>query len=443
MNPGLFSVKDSLANKISYYHLMLLMASLPFDRFYSHLILGSYALHTLIHLKKDDIKKVFKWRTLILQSVFFITVLATIYSLNKPVGLGEWGKQVVILLFPVFFCLNPLNLGKYKSNLLLSFALVCTATIIYLYADVFATIKHYGLPLKNIFSGAFTNHNFSEPIAMHATFFSMQVVVALVYILSVLIKEQSTYKKLVYLFCGLVLTSGLIQLCSKSVFVALMIIINLAVPYFLLQKGKRLKYMAVSFSLSLLMVAGVLSSGTFRERFVNELKLDITKASKDETNDGRLTRWKVVTQLIAQKPIAGYGSGTEIGLLQYEFFSHKLYNSYLNRLNSHNQYLSLLLKSGIIGLLIYLATLAFGFNIALKKKDLLLFTFMILVTIVCLSENLLDVDKGICFYAFFFSFFIFSDERSVEDSSQPFVTPLQHNNHATVSKSSAVLLDAN
>src|SRR5271167_4376328 len=96
---GLFQIKDSLANKISYYHLMLLMASLPFDRFYSHLILGSYALHTLIHLKKDDIKAVLKWRTLALQSVFFITVLATIYSTNKQQGLDEWGKQIVILLF--------------------------------------------------------------------------------------------------------------------------------------------------------------------------------------------------------------------------------------------------------------------------------------------------------------------------------------------------------
>jgi O-antigen ligase len=443
MNPGLFSVKDSLANKISYYHLMLLMASLPFDRFYSHLILGSFALHTLIHLKKDDIKAAFKWRTLALQSVFFITVLATVYSLNKPAGLGEWGKQIVILLFPVFFCLNPLNLQKYKSNLLLSFALVCTATIIYLYADAFVTIRHYGLPLKSIFSGAFTNHNFSEPIAMHATFFSMQVVVVLVYILSVLVKEPFTYKKLAFVFCGLILTGGLIQLCSKSVFVALMIIINLAVPYFLLQKGKRLKYMVVSFSLSLLMVAGVLYSGTLRERFVSELKLDMSKASADETNDGRLARWKVVATLIAQKPIAGYGSGTEVALLQDEFFNHKLYNSYLNRLNAHNQYLSLLLKSGIIGLLIYLATLAFGFNIALKKKDLLFFTFMILVTVVGLSENLLDVDKGIFFYAFFFSFFFFSNDGHGEDSAQPFATPLQNNLQAAVSEDAVVLLGAN
>ena len=97
-------------------------------------------------------------------------------------------------------------------------------------------------------------------------------------------------------------------------------------------------------------------------------------------------------------------------LLQESFFNKKLYNSYLFRLNAHSEYLSFLLKSGIVGLAVYLATLVFGFKISLRKKDLLFFTFMLLVATVSLSENLLDVDKGILFYAFFFTFFIFSNE---------------------------------
>ena len=60
-----------------------------------------------------------------------------------------------------------------------------------------------------------------------------------------------------------------------------------------------------------------------------------------------------------------------------------------------------------MGLLIYLATLIAGFRMALKRKDLLFFTFMLLITIVSASENVLDVDKGIIFYAFFFSFLCF------------------------------------
>jgi len=420
---SLFKISDSLANKISYYHLMLLMASLPFDRFYSHLILISYIIHTLIHLKRNTIKPIFKLRTAILQSVFFITLLSTIYSINRNEGINEWGKQITILLFPLVFCLNPLDIKKYRPQLLLWFAVVCTATVVYLYADAFITIRHYHLPFSAIVSAAFINHNFAEPIDMHATFFSMQLTIALVYLLTVLIKERVLYTRLFYLLCTVILTAGLIQLCSKSVFIVLLIVINIAVPYFLFQGRGRWKSVIVSSLFSLLLIAGVLYSGTFRERFLNELKVDMSKASAKETSDGRLARWKVVTGLISKAPVIGYGAGSEIGLLQGGFYNHKLYNSYLNKLNAHNEYLSFLLKSGAVGLLIYIATLAFGFNISFKQKDLLFFTFTLLIAIVSISENILDVDKGIFFYAFFYSFFAFSHEslQTVPTIKQPFI----------------------
>jgi len=408
---GLFQIKDSLANKISYYHLMLLMATLPFDRFYSHLILISYGLHTLIQLKKSAVKPVFKWRTVILQSVFFVTVLSTFYSINKPEGFNDWGKQIAIFLFPVFFCLNPLDLKKYRPQLLLSFALVCTVTVIYLYTDALITIRHYQLPLSALLSGAFINHNFAEPIDMHATFFSMQLVIALVSLISILIKEKYKYTRLFYLACSIILIAGLVQLSSKSVLIVLFILINIAVPYFMLEGSKRWKFVIISSTLSLVLIAGILYSGAFRERILNEFAIDLSKAKTNEISDGRLVRWQVVTGLISKKPIIGYGSGSEMGLLSDAFFIHKLYNSYLSKLNAHNEYLSLWLKSGIIGFLIYAVTLTWGLVRSFKNKDLLFFTFILLVGIVSFSENLLDVDKGIFFYAFFYSFFNFSSEK--------------------------------
>jgi len=390
---------------------MVLMASLPFDRFYSHLVLISYGIHTLINLKWGALTPLFKWKTLILQSAFFITVLSTIYSINRQEGFNDVGKQITIFLIPIFFCLNPLDIKKYRPQLLLSFAVICTGTVIYLYADAFVTIRHYKLPLSAIVSSAFINHNFAEPIDMHATFFSMQLVIALVYLTVALIKANDKHYRLFYLLCSIILTAGLIQLSSKSVLVVLFLAMNIAIPYFVLKSSKRWKFVIVSSSVSLILIAGVLYSGTFRERFLNEFKLDLSNASVNEVNDGRLARWQVVTGLISNKPVIGYGTGSEMGLLQNAFYTHKLYNSYLNKLNAHNEYLSMLLKSGIIGFLIYAATLIWGFLISLKQKDLLFFSFILLIIIASMSENVLDVDKGIFFYAFFYSFFVYSIKK--------------------------------
>jgi O-antigen ligase len=411
----LFKIKDTLANKISYYHLMALLASLPFDLFYSHLILISYIIHTLIHLNGQKAGSIFTLKNLALQSVFLVTLCSTAYSINKPEAFNEWGKQLTIFIFPILFCINPLIISKYREKLLTGFALVCTATIIYLFADAFVTIKHYRLPWSAIFSGAFTNHNFSEPIGMHATFFSMQLMVALSATIFSLINGRNPYSKLLCLVCSVVLTAGVIQLSSKSIFVALLILLNIGVPWLLLKGRARFRFVMISLSFSILAIAGILATSAFKERFITELKADLAKPVVGETYDSRLARWETTVELIKKKPLTGYGAGTEIGLLHDSFYKKKMYDSFLQGLNGHNEYLSIALKSGVFGLLIYLATLAWGFKIAIGRKDLLLFNFMMLIAIVSFSENLLDVDKGIFFYAFFFSFFMFSHKKKPED----------------------------
>ncbi|MFA6085052.1 O-antigen ligase family protein [Mucilaginibacter sp.] len=418
----LFLITDSTANKVSYFHVMLLLLSLPFDRFYSHLILISLAIHTLINLNKKDIKPVFTLTNLMLQSVFFVTVIGTLYTINKTQAFNEWSRQVVILLVPIIFCLNTLDLKKYRNNLLLVFALGCTATILYLYLQVFITIKYYHFPVSTVFSSAFTNHNFSEPIDIHATFFSMQIAVALVYLLYALVKETATTAKILYLFCSAVLMAGILQLSSKSVFAGLLIILNVALPYFLLTGRARIKYITVAASISVLIIAGIYSMGNFKKHYITDLKKDLSKASANELTDPRLARWEVALQLAAQAPLIGHGSGSEIQLLKERFFQHKFYRSYLHGLNAHNQFISFFIKTGIWGVLVYLVILFFGFRMALSKNDLLLFSFMVIITAVSFSENYLDVDKGVFFYAMFFSLFIFSYNLKNNDLNEKIAT---------------------
>lgn len=407
----LFSVKDTLANKISYYHLMLFMLSLPFDRFYSHVILVSFAIHTLIHLSKKEIKPIFTRRTLVLQAVFFVTAISTIYTVNRTAAFKDWELYIPVLLFPILFCLNPLDLKRYQQQLFLAFAMGSAATILYLYFDAFRTIIYYHLPISSILSPAFTNQNFSVPIDMHATFFSMQIVVALVYMLSILIKEWRMPNKVFYSICFLILAAGVIQLSSKSVVVALFLIINIAFPLFLLKDVARKRFIIIAASMSVLLIIGIFNSHSFKARYLTELKQDLSKPIVGETTDPRLSRWEISAELIKKSPIIGYGAGSEIGLLQDQYFARKYYRSYLNRLNAHNEYLSFLIKSGIWGLAVYLAILVYGFKIAIRKKDIVFFSFMMLLAIVSLSENILDVDKGVMFYSFFFAYFVFVAEQ--------------------------------
>lgn len=401
----LLHIKDSIDNRISYYHGLFFLLALPFDRFYSELILISFLVHTVLFLKKETLKNISS-RLLILQSVFFVTLISATYAISVARGFDVVSKQLGILLFPLLFAITAPGIVKYRSRLLLGFSLGCTCTIAYLFIDALRVIVYYHLPVKSLFSRAFINHNFSLPIGMHATYLSMLLVIAMVYLLQELFAAHPKKDKQFMMGCLLVLLAGLLQLSSKSVLFSLLLIVNTAFPFFAIQKENRRRFFLISLSVSALLVLFILSVDVFRNRYMNTLKEDLYQNTAVVVQNSRADRWNAAIDLIKQSPVAGTGSGSEIPLLKELYFERKMYVSYLQSLNVHNQYLSFLINSGAIGLIVYLFTLYWGFRQSFKTRDILFFSFMVLVAVVSFSEDILDVNKGIFFYSFFFSFFV-------------------------------------
>jgi O-antigen ligase len=81
-------------------------------------------------------------------------------------------------------------------------------------------------------------------------------------------------------------------------------------------------------------------------------------------------------------------------------------------LNTHNKFLRCWLTTGLLGLTAYMFMLGLGFAAAWKQKDLVWMTFLVLVTVTSFAENILDVQKGIFYFSFFFAFFFFSNKPS-------------------------------
>jgi len=403
---------DTLANRISFFHIALLLLSLPFDQFYSHLILISLCVHTLIQLKKGNIKPVLTTRVSAIQAVFFIAMIATIYTKYPQQAFAEWGREVVIFIIPLIFCFNAVDVKRYLPPVLFIFAIGCTLTVVYLFASVFITIAYYNIPLKSIFTPAFTSHNFSQPIAIHATFFSLQLVMALVAMVYYLLNFKTSWLlKIIYAICSLILLAGLVQLGSKSILITTFLIFAFVFPYCLAKGKKRLRFIAVAACIIIITSGAILTIPTFRDKYINDMQTDLSPLKSGQNSEPRLARWEAIVAVIKASPIIGYGSGSEIMVLGNAFYANKLYDSYTQKLNAHNQYLSFMLKSGLWGLIAYLAVLVYGFRTALKNEDVLFISFMMLIAIVSISENILDMDKGVFFYGFFFSLFLFSSAQ--------------------------------
>jgi O-antigen ligase len=221
-----------------------------------------------------------------------------------------------------------------------------------------------------------------------------------------------------YILFTLILFAGLIQLSSRSVVIATCVIILLALPALLLHGKKRWQFSIASLLGLFFLFIAITNINALKKRYISDLKDDLTKnAVTPDLTETRMKRWGLELQLISHSPIVGHGGGSEKYVLKKKYFEKKFYRSYLVELNAHNQYFSFLIKAGIIGLLIYLYVLYFSFSKAIKRKDFLFLSFLILISVVSISENILDVNKGIFFYSFFLSLFLitgFKEKINIE-----------------------------
>ena len=414
---NIFLINDTVENKISYYHLALFLLVLPYDFFYSELVLISFGLHTFIHVKKQDFKNILTKPVVILISLYLLNLVAILYSTDKQEGIDLAIRQLGLLLFPVLFALSHLDFAKYRKQLICVFGFSCSITVLYLYFDALLTIFSFQLPLSSLFTVNFMNHNFSLPVGIHATYLSIYIAFSIIAFLWLLLNGQPVRQKWVYILAALILFAGLIQLSSRAAFIAFLIVVNGVFPLFLFKGRKRVQFFITTAVISVAVLVLIYSVDSFKTRYVSELKTDLTdKVKIIENTEPRLARWEAILELIKQSPFIGYGNGAETVLLKEKYFNKGLYISYLNEFNTHNQYLGVLLKTGMIGLLLLLFILYFGYATAVRNRDLLLLSFMIIITVVSLSENILDLNKGIFFYGFFFSLLLLQRKDEIKEN---------------------------
>jgi O-antigen ligase len=224
-----------------------------------------------------------------------------------------------------------------------------------------------------------------------------------------LIKSPGLKQRWIYLISTVILSAGLIQLSSRAVFLAFLLFVNLVLPFFLFHGKKRLLFFLITALISTAVIMLIYNVDSFKTRYVSELKTDLAKDAKlIENVEPRLARWNAIRELIQASPVIGYGTGSEKKLLKEKYFEKGLYISYLNEFNTHNEYLSILVRTGVIGLALFIYILYFGFAAAARKQDVFFLGFMVMITIVAISENILELNKGIFFYSFFFPAFLYA-----------------------------------
>lgn len=121
----------------------------------------------------------------------------------------------------------------------------------------------------------------------------------------------------------------------------------------------------------------------------------------------RFEFWKAATGIIRKNAVFGVGTGDIPTAFREQY---RDMNTLLRpewRLRAHNQYLSIAVTFGITGLLWFLFTLAYPFYKQSVKGDLLFISFSIISAMSMLTEDTLETQAGVTFFALFTSLFLF------------------------------------
>ncbi len=354
--------------------------------------LSTFALVASLGLKVFQIlffkQKLFKQKSLKVSSViglfFFIFIITNSIiqnSIEYTISVFENEFSHVMLLIFIPFLLR----GK-KENIMLCYALFFGVIV----ACSFVFIATFILNIS------FDRDAFERIIDIHHTYLSMYILFFINFILINFFdgyKNNSTLKKTIYITAVLLGFLIIFMLNSKIAIVIFTVILGgyLVISF---SKNNALKYLLVFLALTLSIVA-----------FNNKLNVSYKSAL-----DFRQEIWTQSVNSIKENIFFGNLKMPEKDVLNYKHYISGKYYLMDSDLNSHNQYLSILLKYGIIGfliLLLYPVNLVSTLNKSTTKKTMKeVVGFGVILIMIFYIENVLDRHHGIVFFTIFYNYYL-------------------------------------
>lgn len=341
--------------------------------------------------------------------VFYaLHIISLFYSVNTAEGLAVLERKLVLVLFPIAL-FQPITESQFKR---IGYTFAAGVAFALTYCLVGAAIQYN----KHASSEVFFYHSLSRQIGMHAVYLSWYSVFSL-FFLMIAIRSETKRMQIMWIAVCVLLAIGVVLLSSKMM---LMLLVAGSVALVLVKQRRKVNVsMILATSLLLLMVLFI---PRVRDRFVLELTSNFNVVHQNHyTYDTpftgttlRLTIWKHCLHILddQQGVWLGVGTGDAQDLLNDEYKKVGMYTGnpqlhdtgYLGY-GPHNQYMDILLTLGIVGLLVFCGMLALQFLTSIRSGDPLFILWFCMFLFFCMSESVLNTNKGVVFYAFFMVLF--------------------------------------
>ena len=219
------------------------------------------------------------------------------------------------------------------------------------------------------FTGISSNRNIS----------SSSIIIKFIFLIFLMNSSNSFFNKIFLKILEIIAIVSIVLLQSR---LGLFSLILIYILFFFIYKDKRKHYVI---SLLIVFLSSISLSSSDGSKVIDK-NYNILNLESDESLNQRLNFYSIAIELFDQKPIFGHG----IGSWKYESLAYKKSedNTVIIPYYTHNDFLQILVETGIIGLGIYFVILLYLFNNVLKlfKRDKNMSIFIILFVLFFLNS---------------------------------------------------------
>ncbi len=390
-------------NKIKILLPLLLVSSIPMSLRFNSLVTVVGFSFFLFFILKEFKYAVLKDRLFQFCFAFFaILLFGAIRCTDVSSAFADIERNLFLIVFPILvFQFKDLKIDV--SKLLYYFSLACFAVVFF---GISYALLCYELEKRNqVFQQG--HIFFTDIIGIHPTYLSTFFIFIIFYSLEELRQLRMFWREkgnhTVFYFVTLVLSVTILLFLRAQI--PLIIFVFCLALYLVIVTRKRA--WLITYSLLTLGFITLLLDPSRVLTFFDTYGKNVSTAL-----DNRVVLWKGVMKGIETSPFFGAGTGDEQILINEGYrqigFSEGIENSF----NAHNQYLQFLCRNGIVELVVFLLILIYCFSSALKQPNFVFLIFLISFSLLMLTESSLNVQRGIVFFYFFISAFIYLPYRN-------------------------------
>ncbi len=407
-------------NNINFYNLLLRVliylncATILIPDKFKAWPVGLLLLTTVLRRFKLNSKPVLETKKFIISIGFFIVLLLS-FSYSNDIYFAFRGLETgaSLFVFPLIFYLIGRDQVIFSEKTILTLKLVFIFSVVFFLVSTF-WFFYFTEPFYNLTSTLTHYTNLVDiriqQYEIHPIYLSIHIGIALLLISSIIKKCTTSQKKVLCLALLLLIVFTAI-LNKKGPIISLV----LTGIFYTVNNKFNFKQIIYLFSILIFLSLSIIYLPKYNN--VNRFKELINVEYNANTSTGiRIQIYQCAVKKIAQFPVFGYGWGDTKFILN-DCYRNKSPNLLKHNYNTHNQFFSILLSTGLIGFFAFVYYIFYIFKVSNKIKFQLFFFYILYICLNMLTENILEREDGVIVITLFINMLLFNFDHKQQLTS--------------------------